>query len=306
MIDIKAVCDQYMQSCYLREASDEALQQRLAVIANNLWSTGRDGEVTQPRSLDHRHGILELYIHVLREQMERSKSGELVFDEAAVRLKASTRYVQRRMVHPITFGPNCYAKFGKKEHILSALTGKLLIQPAAKYRDPSLNAAQLDNELQHHVRTPNERLMMRLIGLDEHGNEFEIKPHWGELFRYMNVPNFYVWCCGLGYDARLFSDFEADAALVIKDKVAFEERITRAMDKQLPDAEIAHGPINYYDPFTTPRDQLIPAFSKNIKYLYQNEYRFIWKFHEERELKPFLVDLGPLDDIAEVVALADE
>lgn len=45
----------------------------------------------------------------------------------------------------------------------------------------------------------------------------------------MNVPNFYVWCCGLGYDARLFSDFEADAALVVKDKAAFEERFSRAM-----------------------------------------------------------------------------
>ena len=74
----------------------------------------------------------------------------------------------------------------------------------------------------------------------------------------------------------------------------------------MPDAVIGHGPIIYYDPYTTRRDQLTPAFSKNIQYLYQNEYRFIWKFHEERELKPFLVDLGSLHDIAEVVALADE
>lgn len=69
---------------------------------------------------------------------------------------------------------------------------------------------------------------------------------------------------------------------------------------------IGHGPINYYDPYTTPRDQLMPAFSKNIQYLYQNEYRFIWQFHEERELKPFLVDLGSLHNIAEMVELADD
>jgi len=250
--------------------------------------------------------MLELYTHALREQMERSKSGELAFDEAAVRFEASANYVQRRTVRPITFGPDCYAKFGTKKHILPALSGKLFIQPAAKYNDPSLNAAQLDDELQHHVRSPNERLMMRLIGLDEHGNEFEAKPHWGELFRYMNVPNFYVWCCGLGYDARLFSEFEADAALVVKDKAAFEDRFTRAMAEQLPDAVIGHGPIQYYDPYTTRRDELMPAFSKNIKYLYQNEYRFTWQFQEERELKPFLVELGPLHDIAEIVELADE
>lgn len=176
MIDAKAACDQYMQSRYLREASDEALQKRLAVIGNNLWSTGRDGEVTQPRSLDHRRGMLELYTHVLREQMERSKSGKMAFDEAAVRLESSSGYVQRRTVHPITFEPDCYAKFGKREHISSVLDGKLFIRPAAKYNDPSLNSAQMDDELQHHVRTPNERLMIRLIGLDEHGNEVEVSP----------------------------------------------------------------------------------------------------------------------------------
>ncbi|NKM58482.1 hypothetical protein GFL21_28980 [Rhizobium anhuiense] len=305
-MNVEAVCDQYMQSRYLREATDVTLQQRLATIGNNLWSTGRDGEVTQPRSLDHRRVMLELYTHVLLEQMERNKQGELAFDEAAVRLAASANYVQRRTVRPITFEPDCYAKFGKKEHILPALTGKLFVQPAAKYNDPSLNAAQLDDELQHHVRSPNERLMMRLFGLDEHGNEVEVKPHWGELVRYMKVPNFYVWCCGLGYDPRLFSEFGADAALVVKDKAAFEHRFIRAMAEQLPDAVIGHGPIAYYDPYTTRRNQLIPAFSKNIKYLYQNEYRFIWQFPEERELTPFLVDLGLLHDIAEVVELAAE
>ncbi|MCX5497226.1 hypothetical protein OSH11_21165 [Kaistia dalseonensis] len=306
MIDARAVCDQYMQSRYLREASDESPQQRLAVIANNLWSTRRDGEVTQPRSLDRRREMLELYTHVLREQMERSKSVELVIDEAAIRHSASSSYVQRQTVRPITFAPDCYAKFGQKEHILSALAGKLFIQPAANYNDSSLNAAQLDNELLHHVSTPNERLIARLYGLDGNGNEVEIEPHWSELFRYMNVPNFYVWCCGLGYDARLFSDFKADAALVVKDKTAFEERLVRAMETILPDAEIRHGTISYYDPYTTRHDQLIPAFSKNIIYLYQNEYRFIWQLHEERELKPFLIDLGSLDDIAEVVELASE
>ena len=295
-----------MQSRYLREATDEVLQERLDAIGNNLWSTGRDGEITPPRSLDHRRGMLERYIHVLREQMERSKSGEMVVDEGALRRKASASYVQRQTVRPITFEPDCYAKFGKKEHIFSALTGKFFIQPSANYNDPSLNAAQLDDELQHHVRTPNERVMMSLIGIDENGNEVEFKPHWGELFRYMNVQNFYVWCCGLGYNARLFSDFEADAALVVKDKAVFEERFSRAMAEQLPDAVIGHGSILYYDPYTTRREQLVAAFSKNFKYLYQNEYRFIWQFCEERELKPFFVDLGPLHDIAEVVELADE
>lgn len=302
--DPQTAVNQYRQSRYLRKASDEALQQRLEDIGNNLWSTGRDGEVIQQRDATHRRVVLELYTHVMLEQMERSKSDDMSFDELALRQKATANYVQRKTVRPITFEPDCYVKFGKREHILPALDGKLYIQPAAKYNDPSLNAAQLDNELQHHVRTPNQRLAMRIIARDENGKEFEVQPEWGEMFRYMEVPNFYVWCCGLGYDARLFSEFKADAALVIKDKPAFEKRFADAMGEQLPDAVIGHGPCVYYDPYTTQRDQLIPAFSKNIKYLYQNEYRFIWQFPDQRELQSFAVDLGPLHDIAEVVELA--
>jgi hypothetical protein len=51
------------------------------------------------------------------------------------------------------------------------------------------------------------------------------------------------------------------------------------------------------------RDQLVPIFSKNFRYLYQNEYRFAWIVTAEDALKPFLVELGPLNDIAEMLEL---
>ncbi|HMM44087.1 MAG TPA: hypothetical protein PKE41_00460, partial [Candidatus Macondimonas sp.] len=44
--------------------------------------------------------------------------------------------------------------------------------------------------------------------------------------------------------------------------------------------------------------------SKNIRYLYQNEYRFAWTMPEDSMLAPFFVELGPLDDIAEIFELA--
>jgi hypothetical protein len=90
--------------------------------------------------------------------------------------------------------------------------GVLRIAPASSYDDPSLNPAQADKELEHTTITPNKQLMFTLYGPDSKGNEVEIPVRKKEFFRYMMVPDFYVWCCGLGYDARLFQEFHAEAA----------------------------------------------------------------------------------------------
>jgi hypothetical protein len=105
-----------------------------------------------------------------------------------------------------------------------------------------------------------------------------------ELFRYMMVPDFYVWCCGLGYDARLFHNFGYDAVLIIRNKDAFRARLSAAVASVLPKASMKAGPLRYYDPYTVRREQLVPIFSKHFRYLYQNEYRFAWTVPEGEPL----------------------
>lgn len=207
--------------------------------------------------------------------------------------------------NPIDFEPRCLAKFGQRKYILESFNkGILRIAPAQSYQDPSLNSAQKDDELRHHVQTPNEKIKFKLYGLDEHGGEIELQAKPLELFRYMEVPNFYVWCCGLGYDARLFTEFNADAALIVKDITAFRKRFTDAVRAQLPLAAFESREIEYYDPYNSHRSQLTPVFSKHIRYLYQNEYRFAWRPEDPSDLKPFFIELGPLHDIATVLELA--
>jgi hypothetical protein len=147
--------------------------------------------------------------------------------------------------------------------------------------------------------------MFKLHGLDAAGNKIEMPARPVELFRYNMVPDFYVWCCALGYNARLFNEFHADAVLIIKSKESFRERISAGVRAKLPDGQLSDGPIDYYDPYTTPREQLVPIFNKQFRFLYQNEYRFAWKVSEEREpLKQFFIELGSLHDIAECYVLA--
>jgi hypothetical protein len=118
------------------------------------------------------------------------------------------------------------------------------------------------------------------------------------------VPDFYVWCCVLGYDARLFSDF-GDAVLVIRDKDAFRARLSAAVAREVPNASLTDGPLCYYDPYTDRREQLDPIFNKPFRFLYQNEYRFAWTVSgRATPLSHFFVELGSLDDVAEFLELA--
>jgi hypothetical protein len=147
--------------------------------------------------------------------------------------------------------------------------------------------------------------MFKLHGQDSAENEIEMPVRNIELFRYMMVPDFYVWCCSLGYDARLFHEFDADGVLIIRDKDAFRARMSAAVARTLPKGCMTDGPIRYYDPYTVRREQLVPIFSKHFRFMYQNEYRFAWAVPEEREpLKQFFVELGSLHDIAECYELA--
>lgn len=297
---------EYEQNRYLRNAPDEFLDERLKGISANLWSTDKDGSVIQTQRQDVRQHLLKLAHHVILEKLERGLPTQSIFDEKALQGAGVGSYVPPILASPFIGRPFGFAKYGKRDHIKASFNrGAFRIAAASSYLDPSLNSAQADQELEHAVVTPNEHMLMRLYGKDAAGNEVEI-PHTPlQLFRYMQVPDFYVWCCGLSYNARMFHDFEAEALLMIRDVDAFTARFHAAVKTAKPDLAQQQGPCVYYDPYTVRREQLTPMYSKNLRYLYQNEYRFVWTASSGATgLPPFLVELGPLTDIAEFYELS--
>lgn len=300
-MSVQGWIQEYDASRYLRKQTDDVLKRRYEALTSNLWSTDVAGNVMPPRNPQHREAILRLVVHVLCEQRNRAGDPTLVLDEAAIRQAASTAYRRPKLTTSFIGSPSGFAKFGKREHIRRTYEeGVLRVAPASGFNDPSLNSAQRDDELLHWAVTPNQQLMMRVIGLDEHGNEVEVPVEKGELFRGMTVPDFYVWCCGFGYDARLFHEFQADAVIVIRDMDQFQSRFSAAMQTVLPGWTMKDGPLTYYDPYNVRREELTPVFSKNLRYLHQNEYRFAWSSPlGEKTSKPLFPVLGRLSDIAE-------
>lgn len=304
MMTYQSIVENYRVSQYLRMKTNEQLQERYRDLINNLWATNEDGEVIPPYDANNRGQILRLLIEVIAESIMRKIYPAFGFDEALIRKEASKDYVTPKILKPHPIMPTSFAKFGKYRYLIDTWKiGRIRIAPGSAYTDPSLNMAQQDNELENYTQTPNKQLRVRMLEMSPCGNKKEIPVMLKEFFEYKCTGDFYVWCCAMRYDARLFTAFDADAALIITDNVEFQRRLTTAVS-QKADTFIAAKPIRYYDPYTTSKEDLDPYFSKNFKYLYQNEYRFVWKNVAPVPLSPFFVEIGSIEDIAFLVTIA--
>jgi hypothetical protein len=127
---------EYYSSLYLRELPDQVLSQRLENIAQNLWSTGPNSEVTPPRSPENRIRLLQAYIHAVAEQVRRGRKFVSI-SESEIRQHASQNYVSPDLVTPFTGNPVCLVKFGEQKYIRAAFEiGSLKITLASSYNDP--------------------------------------------------------------------------------------------------------------------------------------------------------------------------
>jgi hypothetical protein len=303
---LEARVAEYGGTRYLEKTAPELLDVREKDLRANTWTTYSDGRVRAIPDPARRQFFFTKIVELEAERNLRAGFGDIQFDEAAIRRLASRDYTPIRPRTPPSLPASPFlVRYSKERYIKHALSnGVIKISPATRYADPSLNSAQYDEELRHFAVTPHERVLFGLVGTDTPGGPEREIPHQPlELFRFMEVPNFYVLCCAAGFDCRMFKDFEADAALIVHGKEQFIRRLGDAVAQQHPSA-FSHGKVRYYDPYRIANpSELIPAFSKHFRYAYQDEYRFVWKPPSGMQLAPFFINIGPMNDIAAMVEL---
>ena len=157
----------YANTRYLRNVHNDRLNSRADDITGNLWTTDASGAVTQLGEPSRREFFMRLYAELQEEKQLRSGRRQVIdFDEGAIRAEESAAYTAPRLTSATpTLAPGALVRFGKYAHLEGALTrGVFRIAPASSYADPSLNAAQFDEELQHQEVTPNEQLVFKVFG----------------------------------------------------------------------------------------------------------------------------------------------
>lgn len=204
-------------------------------------------------------------------------------------------------------------RFDKLANLQAAYEkGEFLIRPALEYIKREYDEARKDNELIHsrESRPENVKITMQK-------NNQNIIPIGNIIFSSILPVDCYILCFSYDYDDTFYEKFKgADSCLIIKNPIAFEERMHKAFTEKMPDFCGINARVSY-SKYGSPFGVL---FSKNKDYLYQREYRFAWLpsntkrrlnimdilNSDEEKLKPFIpepvkINLGSLSDISVLV-----
>lgn len=195
--------------------------------------------------------------------------------------QAAGRAVEVRGAVPLPY----LVKYGSAQHMGSAYeTGEIRISPATFFKDPSLNSAIRDDELEISIQRLDRKFTARASS------------------------NYHVYCLSAILAPRLFFDFKKDACLLILKPELFLERLAAKVAEQIPDWQRFGSSVQYVDPLRSGMPHLGPYLGKHFRYAYQKEYRALWippdpavALHNH-----ITVYLGSLQDCCELILLSSD
>ena len=104
---------------------------------------------------------------------------------------------------------------------------------------------------------------------------------------------------------RMPTDFEADAAIVIRDPELFKQRLISTFLARFPGWMPMEGSVIYYDPYRDYTKFRVPEMAKHFGYAYQKEARIVFRPRQKHSapLKPFHLSIGSMRDYADLVTV---
>lgn len=185
-------------------------------------------------------------------------------------------------------------RYGKRSHIEGIVhDGAIRISPASSYKAMEDDTALQDTEESKASFQQGERTRItshaegRIPGMDD-----------DELTA--SSTDYYVFCASCDWDRNLFTSFDgADACLIIKDVEEFGRRLESAASARLSGWRCFHGPVHYFDPYErVGYERINLGISKDFKYAYQREYRFLWMpLDDQPTYGPLDLNLGNVGEL---------
>lgn len=300
---------QYYEYPYLLLESNEAILERFADIFTNCLDISVEGKITPTPMLENDARLAQYFTEVIEETNWRGILNKGSMQPAFVQLNEYFKDgiplgVEMFKELPLKQEQYLY-KFSKAGFVREMLErGKFRISPASYYSKGSHIKAvkDLETERNYRLKAINE-VMQGILSIEVEGNTLEIVN--GVVPLCVVMEDYFLFSTCNELSRRMPTDFEADAVLIIKDKREFLGRLENELLISYPGWEVLERDVYYYDTYNDhPRDQN-QEFYKHISYAYQREHRCILRpkrtgTHKD-ELKPFFVELGSIEDIAEAL-----
>ena len=322
---------EYAENRYLRFENRQELNQRYQDLLTNITILTDSGTV----DLTDEERWHRLFRHVVDEMFRRGQppvphnrdpavEEAVLFPDEELCRRAAEAVSEHRI------RPGRLVKYGKANDIKELYErGRVYMNPASFYDQPGRhNQAVYDRE--------RVSVYKGAVARDSGGpkyvrqEDFRINPLQikdpdktflplfkapdateGEVvgFEIGTKSDFWLYCMSGSLIPRLFSDFEADACVVL-DRQEFINRVAKAWrESNQESAELSFGPVDYTDPLGAYSECDIESrhmnfFCKTFRYAYQAEFRFVGQPRRHRQDLPHIeLDLGPLIDVGELIVL---
>lgn len=298
---------EYLQDPYLLGATDERLAARSKDIFINQTELSSDGLIGM-LPIDN-IDFIRKFTHVLEEH--EARSGYTPAEVIAAARAPLLRYFENgppvalKIFEGYQKPPSRFlVKYGRREFLEPMLRrGRLRICPASYYSDESHNAAVRDDEISRIFCFPTYK--ERLQGLSQvpiQGYHIPIEDDDIIMPVVANDYHLLSLCDDIYY--RMPTDFDADAALIIRDPDLFIQRVISSFLLLRPDSEPLFGPVTYYDPYQDYTAWKLPEMAKPFGYAYQREFRIVFRprYQQSRPLAAEFLEIGPMTDFAELLA----
>jgi hypothetical protein len=298
----------YLSYPYLIGAPDDRVRTRFCDVFKNTTELGQDAKIGVC-DFQRDDSLTQKFTHMLEEY--GSRSGVPPAEVVAAARAPVVKYFEKG--DPIAvklfagYPPPTtpfLVKYGRKEFLEPMLhEGRIRICPATYYNNLSHIESVHDDETRRTFFIPTFR--ERLDGK----NSIEFRGHeliFGDDDIVVPVicRDYFLFslCDQIYY--RLPTDFDADAALIIRDPPLFTQRVISHFLAKQPGWDPLQGPVTYYDPYRDYKRISIPEMSKHFGYAYQREVRIAFrsKHAVQNGLLPEFLKIGSLSDFAELVS----
>jgi len=300
----------YRKERYMDHLSETDLYIRAKDILINCIEINKDGKFAADLSDDYGQFFWVRWTHIIEEYRIRYGSFRPMFDKQNVdglcipknftlinKANLKINQVDKNSK------PNLY-KYGKLEYLKQYLkNGNIRISPASSYKDPSLNHAINDDELNFISQNHPSKLKMEVF--DKFGNfKGLVKPLEGKL-TFTSTTDYYVFCMSTILSPRLFVDFDnADGCLIIKNTTVFLKKLLEGFLKSNNNYLGQIGVVKYVDPIFANYKEYDQFYSKHFRYAYQRELRVSFIPGKDiKQLEYKVLQLGNLEDCCELIEI---
>jgi hypothetical protein len=299
----------YYRHPYLMLETDDGIRNRFIDVFANTVDLSREGKIIPQPMMANEGRFAQVFTELIEETNARGILTREVVNEAVAPIRSyfsDGEPLGLRMFGDREHLPGQWlVKYSKRSHVEDMLKfGRFRIAPASEYAKASHIKAMTDLETARDFKL--KAIKEALEGTESFVfQNIEIKIQNGVVPLQCLLDDYYLFSTCKEIDRRMPTDFEADAALVIKDRGLFISKLRQAMLKIFPDLEFLEGEVYYFDPYNDVPKTAGLEFWKPFSFAYQKEHRCVLRRRQRwaggTKLAPFFVELGPLDAFAELV-----